>query len=44
MPDPKPLSVFDHVYADGSAEIDEQRAQFGKYLESFADTHAGGGH
>jgi pyruvate dehydrogenase E1 component alpha subunit len=44
MPDPKPLSVFDHVYADGSAEIDEQRAQFSTYLESFADTHAGGGH
>ncbi len=44
MPDPQPLSIFDHVYADASAEIDEQRAGFGEYLNSFADAHPGSGH
>jgi 2-oxoisovalerate dehydrogenase E1 component alpha subunit len=44
MPDPRPLTVFDHVYADGSAEIDEQRTAFAGYLDSFADAHPGGGH
>lgn len=44
MPEPKPISMFDNVYAEGSAEIDEQRAQLGTYLESFADAHPGGGH
>jgi 2-oxoisovalerate dehydrogenase E1 component alpha subunit len=44
MPDPQPLSIFDHVYADGSAEIDQQRASFGTYLDSFADAHTGGAH
>jgi 2-oxoisovalerate dehydrogenase E1 component alpha subunit len=44
MPDPQPLSIFDHVYAEGSPEIDEQRAEFGTYLESFADAHTGSGH
>jgi 2-oxoisovalerate dehydrogenase E1 component alpha subunit len=44
MPDPQPLSIFDNVYAEGSPEIDEQRAEFGTYLESFADAHTGSGH
>ena len=44
MPDPQPLTIFDHVYADGSAEIDEQRAGFSSYLDSFADAHPGSGH
>ena len=35
MPDPDPLTLFDHVYADGSPELDEQREQFGRYLASF---------
>ncbi|MEV7228292.1 MULTISPECIES: pyruvate dehydrogenase (acetyl-transferring) E1 component subunit alpha [Polymorphospora] len=35
MPDPQPLSLFDHVYPGGSPELDEQRAEFGRYLESF---------
>ncbi|GAA1802244.1 pyruvate dehydrogenase (acetyl-transferring) E1 component subunit alpha [Planosporangium flavigriseum] len=35
MPDPQPLSLFDHVYAEGSPLLDEQREQFGAYLASF---------
>ena len=35
MPDPDPVSIFDHVYAEGSPEIDEQRAQFSAYLATF---------
>jgi 2-oxoisovalerate dehydrogenase E1 component alpha subunit len=38
MPDPEPLAIFDHVYADGSTHLDTQRAGFGSYLDSFADT------
>jgi 2-oxoisovalerate dehydrogenase E1 component subunit alpha len=36
MPDPQPLTMFDHVYPGGSPEIDRQRDQFARYLESFA--------
>jgi pyruvate dehydrogenase E1 component alpha subunit len=36
MPDPQPLDMFDHVYPGGSPEVDQQRAEFGRYLESFA--------
>jgi 2-oxoisovalerate dehydrogenase E1 component alpha subunit len=35
MPDPEPVTLFDNVYAEGSAELDEQRAQFSTYLASF---------
>ncbi|MEV0004255.1 pyruvate dehydrogenase (acetyl-transferring) E1 component subunit alpha [Micromonospora sp. NPDC050980] len=35
MPDPQPVSMFDHVYPHGSAELDEQRARFSQYMESF---------
>jgi pyruvate dehydrogenase E1 component alpha subunit len=35
MPDPKPLTLFDNVYAGGSPLIDEQREQFAAYLSSF---------
>ena len=41
MPDPQPLEMFDHVYPGGSPEVDQQRAEFGRYLDSFA---AAGGH
>jgi 2-oxoisovalerate dehydrogenase E1 component alpha subunit len=40
MPDPSPLTLFDNVYPNGSALLDEQRAEFAKYLDSFA----GGAH
>jgi 2-oxoisovalerate dehydrogenase E1 component subunit alpha len=35
MPDPQPVTMFDNVYPNGSPELDEQRAQFAKYQESF---------
>ncbi len=36
MPDPAPVSMFDHVFPNGSPEIDEEREQFATYLSSFA--------
>jgi len=35
MPDPEPVTMFDHVYPNGSPLLDEQRAQFNRYMESF---------
>jgi pyruvate dehydrogenase E1 component alpha subunit len=35
MPNPEPLTMFDNVYVEGSAELDEQRARFTTYLASF---------
>ncbi|MET9555464.1 pyruvate dehydrogenase (acetyl-transferring) E1 component subunit alpha [Streptomyces sp. NPDC006645] len=41
MPDPDHMAIFDHVYADGHALVDEERAQFAAYEASFSDgTHA----
>jgi pyruvate dehydrogenase E1 component alpha subunit len=40
MPDPQPLSMFDHVYAHGSPQIDAQREQMAGYLDSLeGSTH-----
>jgi 2-oxoisovalerate dehydrogenase E1 component alpha subunit len=39
MPDPAPSTMFDHVYANGSPEIDEERAGFAAYLDSFEGGH-----
>ncbi len=36
MPDPAPLTMFDNVYPHGSALLDEERAQYDRYLSSFA--------
>jgi 2-oxoisovalerate dehydrogenase E1 component alpha subunit len=36
MPDPKPASLFDHVYPNGSPLLDDQREEFSHYLDSFA--------
>jgi pyruvate dehydrogenase E1 component alpha subunit len=36
MPDPDPMTVFDHVYPNGSPEVDQERAQYAEYLASFA--------
>jgi len=41
MPDPDPMSMFDHVYADGNPLVDEERAQFAAYQASFADAEEG---
>jgi 2-oxoisovalerate dehydrogenase E1 component alpha subunit len=35
LPDPAPLEIFDHVYAERTAILDEERAQYAAYLESF---------
>jgi pyruvate dehydrogenase E1 component alpha subunit len=37
MPDPDNFAMFEHVYADGHALVDEERAQFAAYQASFAD-------
>jgi 2-oxoisovalerate dehydrogenase E1 component subunit alpha len=37
MPDPDTMAIFENVYADGHALVDEERAQFAAYLASFAD-------
>ncbi|MET9294450.1 pyruvate dehydrogenase (acetyl-transferring) E1 component subunit alpha [Streptomyces sp. NPDC003077] len=37
MKDPDPLSIFDNIYADGHALVDEERAQFAAYQASFAE-------
>jgi len=45
MPDPDPLSIFDHVYAERHPLLEEERGQFETYLASFEDAgHRGGGH
>jgi pyruvate dehydrogenase E1 component alpha subunit len=35
MPDPLPLTMFDHVYAEPTAILAEQREQYAAYLDSF---------
>ena len=35
MPDPEPLSIFDHVYAERHPLLEEERAQFAAYLDTF---------
>ncbi|HNI52446.1 MAG TPA: glycosyltransferase family 39 protein [Accumulibacter sp.] len=43
MPDPAPLSMFDHVYAEITDELAQERDWFADYLASFEDApHAGG--
>ncbi|UNZ18344.1 pyruvate dehydrogenase (acetyl-transferring) E1 component subunit alpha [Streptomyces sp. 891-h] len=36
MPDPDTMAIFENVYADGHALVDEERAQFAEYQASFA--------
>jgi 2-oxoisovalerate dehydrogenase E1 component alpha subunit len=35
MPEPPPLSIFDHVYAEPTAILREEREQYAAYLDSF---------
>ncbi|NLU68634.1 pyruvate dehydrogenase (acetyl-transferring) E1 component subunit alpha [Streptomyces sp. HNM0574] len=37
MPDPDTMAIFENVYADGHALVDEERAQFAEYLAGFAE-------
>jgi len=39
MPDPQPLSMFDHVYVEESPLLAEERQQFAAYLASFEGAH-----
>jgi pyruvate dehydrogenase E1 component alpha subunit len=40
MPDPDSMAIFENIYADGHALVDEERAQFAAYQASFADADA----
>jgi len=35
MPDPPPLAIFDHVYAEPTSILQTEREQFAAYLDSF---------
>ncbi len=35
MPDPDPSSIFEHVYAEGHAQVDEEREAYLAYAASF---------
>ncbi|MGC9443245.1 thiamine pyrophosphate-dependent enzyme, partial [Streptomyces sp. WG5] len=37
MPDPDRFAIFENVYADGHALVDEERARFAAYQASFAE-------
>jgi 2-oxoisovalerate dehydrogenase E1 component alpha subunit len=39
MPDPEPLSMFDHVYVEPHPILEEEREQFAAYLASFEGSH-----
>ena len=41
MPDPDTMAIFENVYADGHALVDEERAQFAAYLASFESVEEG---
>src|SRR5499426_3022216 len=40
MPDPDPLSMFDHVYVEPTALLREEREQYAAYLDSFVPEEA----
>ena len=40
MPDPTPISIFDHVYVEPTPALVAQRDEMAAYLESFADEEA----
>ncbi|HEY7048002.1 MAG TPA: thiamine pyrophosphate-dependent dehydrogenase E1 component subunit alpha [Jatrophihabitantaceae bacterium] len=40
LPDPEPLSVFEHVHAEMTDELREQRDAFATYLQSFEEVGA----
>ncbi len=42
MPDPHPDSMFEHVYAEPTPLVEEQRRAFADYVAGFADGHGGG--
>ncbi|HLR97189.1 MAG TPA: pyruvate dehydrogenase (acetyl-transferring) E1 component subunit alpha [Jiangellaceae bacterium] len=40
MPDPEPSSMFDHVYAEPTPQLQDQRSELDAYLASFVDEGA----
>jgi 2-oxoisovalerate dehydrogenase E1 component alpha subunit len=38
MPDPQPMSMFDHVFAEETDELRAERKGFAAYLETFTST------
>ena len=40
IPDPEPMSVFDHVYAEPNSHLDRQRDHYARYLAMFDDAEA----
>jgi 2-oxoisovalerate dehydrogenase E1 component alpha subunit len=41
MPDPRPLAIFENVYAEPNAMLEAERDQYAAYLESFEVQEAG---
>jgi 2-oxoisovalerate dehydrogenase E1 component alpha subunit len=42
MPDPPPLAIFDHVYAEPTAILRAEREQYAAYLDTFEGSEHGG--
>jgi 2-oxoisovalerate dehydrogenase E1 component alpha subunit len=42
MPDPPPMAIFDHVYAEPTAIVRAEREQYAAYLDSFEGEEGGG--
>ena len=43
LPEPKPLDIFDYVYAEQTPELVDQQAGFAAYLDSFETAGSDGG-
>jgi 2-oxoisovalerate dehydrogenase E1 component alpha subunit len=41
MADPSPLSMFDNIYTEPTAQLEAERARLAAYLDSFADEEGG---
>ncbi|MRG61358.1 pyruvate dehydrogenase (acetyl-transferring) E1 component subunit alpha [Agromyces sp. CFH 90414] len=41
LPDPEPLTVFDHVYAEPNSHLERQRDRYGRYLAMYGEEEAG---
>jgi pyruvate dehydrogenase E1 component alpha subunit len=41
LPEPRPLDIFDYVYAEESPELVEQKAGYAAYLDSFETSGTG---
>jgi 2-oxoisovalerate dehydrogenase E1 component alpha subunit len=39
MPDPAPLTMFDHIYVEEHPLVEAERAEFATYAASFEGSH-----